>query len=143
MKISTKVRYGMRAMIELARRNGDAPVMLGIIAKNQELSEKYLEQLFTMLRNAGLVKSERGSKGGYRLAKKAEEISAYDIFIALNGPLELVECAANKECCERFSNCDTAGLWKEISDSLKKTLMSKNLEELSKSNSGNNSMFYI
>lgn len=143
MKISTKVRYGMRAMIELARRNGDAPVMLGIIARNQDLSEKYLEQLFTMLRNAGLVKSERGNKGGYRLAKKAEEISAYDIFIALNGPLELVECAVNKECCERLSNCDTAGLWKEISDSLKKTLMSKNLEELSKSTSDNNSMFYI
>jgi Rrf2 family protein len=117
--------------------------MLGIIAKNQDLSEKYLEQLFTLLRNAGLVKSERGSKGGYRLAKKAEEISAFDIFIALNGPLELVECSVNKECCERFSNCDTAGLWKEISDSLKKTLMSKNLKELSKSNSDNNSMFYI
>lgn len=143
MKISTKVRYGMRAMIELARRNNEAPVMLGIIAKNQDLSEKYLEQLFTMLRNAGLVKSERGNKGGYRLARKPEEISALEIFEALNGPLELVECSVNKECCDRFSNCDTAGLWKEISDFLKKTLMSKNLEELSKSNSGNNSMFYI
>ncbi len=133
----------MRAMIELARRNGDAPVMLGIIAKNQDLSEKYLEQLFTMLRNAGLVKSERGNKGGYRLAKKAEEISAYDIFIALNGPLELVGCAVNKECCERFSNCDTAGLWKEISESLKKALISKTLAELAQKNAGNFEMYNI
>ena len=143
MKISTKIRYGMRAMIELARNKGEEPVMLGIIARSQNLSDKYLEQLFTLLRNAGLVKSERGSKGGYRLAKDASEITAYDIFIALNGPLELIECTVNKDCCDRFSSCDAAGMWKEISDSIKTILESKSLAELSQAGTDNSNMFYI
>ena len=130
MKISTKVRYGMRAMIELARKNNEAPVMLGIIAKNQDLSEKYLEQLFTMLRNAGLVKSERGNKGGYRLARKPEEISAYDIFIALNGPLELVECTVNRDFCKMINECSANGLWSELAESIGTILRSKTLSQL-------------
>ena len=129
MKISTKVRYGMRAMIELARRNNDAPVMLGIIAKNQDLSEKYLEQLFTLLRNAGLVKSERGSKGGYRLAREASEITAYDIFIAMNGPLELVECV-NGKICIRNRACETKEIWRDLTDLIQEHLQSKTLAEL-------------
>jgi len=129
MKISTKVRYGMRAMIELARRNNDAPVMLGIIARNQEISEKYLEQLFTLLRNAGLVKSERGNKGGYRLAKEAAGITAYDIFIALNGPLELVDCVGRTDCL-RSGLCETKEIWTDLTDLIQKHLQSKTLAEL-------------
>lgn len=130
MKISTKVRYGMRAMIELARRNNEAPVMLGIIAKNQDLSEKYLEQLFTMLRNAGLVKSERGNKGGYRLARKPEEISALEIFEALNGPLELVECAMNRKSCIRSEICNTVSLWTELNQNIRGILASRDLAQM-------------
>lgn len=129
MKISTKVRYGMRAMIELARRNNDAPVMLGIIAKNQEISEKYLEQLFTLLKNGGLVKSERGSKGGYRLARKAEEITVYDVFTAMNGPLELVECI-NGSGCEREKLCETKDVWRDMTAIIEKFLKERTIAEL-------------
>lgn len=132
MKISTKVRYGMRAMVELARRNDEAPVMLKSIAKNQKLSEKYLEQLFTLLRNAGLVKSERGSKGGYRLAKKADDITAYDVFIAMNGPLELVDCVVSKDFCDRIHECNTRCIWKHISDAVIDILKSRTLLELAR-----------
>ncbi len=130
MKISTKIRYGMRAMVELARSKREEPVMLGIIAKNQNLSEKYLEQLFTLLRNGGLVKSERGAKGGYRLAKDPDNITALEIFEAMNGPFELVDCSINPGSCKRSSECETIELWKELSDKIKETLSSKTLSDL-------------
>lgn len=126
----------MRAMVELAQNRRHKTIMLGIIARNQDLSEKYLEQIFTLLRNAGLVKSERGAKGGYRLAKKAEEITAFEIFEAMNGPLELLDCTKNSETCVRSSECETVELWKELEDKIKKTLSSKTLAELSEKNSG-------
>jgi len=130
MKISTKIRYGMRAMIELARNKGDDPVMIGFIARKQNLSEKYLEQLFTLLRNGGLVKSERGAKGGYRLAKDPDNITALEIFEAMNGPLELVDCSIDPKSCRRSSECETVDLWKELSDKIRKILSSKTLAEL-------------
>jgi len=132
MKISTKVRYGIRAMIELARRNDEAPVMLGIIAKNQDLSEKYLEQLFTLLRNAGLVKSERGAKGGYRLAKEASKITVFDIFVAMNGPLVLAECVNGGEC-EKKGSCETKKIWTDLTDLIENYLSDQTLAELAES----------
>jgi Rrf2 family transcriptional regulator, cysteine metabolism repressor len=132
MKISTKVRYGMRAMIELTRRNDEAPVMLGIIAKNQDLSEKYLEQLFTLLRNAGLVKSERGAKGGYRLAKEASKITIYDIFVAMNGPLVLAECVSGGEC-EKNGSCETKKIWIDLTNLIENYLSDQTLAELAES----------
>jgi Rrf2 family transcriptional regulator, cysteine metabolism repressor len=130
MKISTKIRYGMRAMIELARNKGNDPVMIGLIARKQDLSEKYLEQLFTLLRNAGLVKSERGAKGGYRLAKDPDNITALEIFEAMNGPLELVDCSKDSSSCGRYSECDTFDLWKELDEKIRDVLSSKTLAEL-------------
>jgi Rrf2 family transcriptional regulator, cysteine metabolism repressor len=130
MKISTKIRYGMRAMIELARNKGGDPVMIGFIARKQDLSEKYLEQLFTLLRNGGLVKSERGAKGGYRLAKDPDDITALEIFEAMNGPLELVDCSKNPTSCRRSSECETIDLWQELNEKIRAVLSSKTLFEL-------------
>ncbi len=130
MKISTKVRYGMRAMVELARQSGDKPVMLSVIAMNQGLSDKYLEQIFTMLRTAGLVKSVRGSKGGYILAGDPEKIRVLDIFTALNGPLELVDCVDSQNC-DRCDNCPTYPLWLELTGAVKDVLGSKTLADIS------------
>ena len=135
MKISTKIRYGMRAMIELARNKGEEPVMLGLIAQKQEISEKYLEQLFTLLRNAGLVKSERGAKGGYRLAKDPDNITALEIFEAMNGPLELVDCSIDPKSCRKSSECEAIELWKELSDKIRDVLSSKTLTELAQKDS--------
>jgi len=130
MKISTKVRYGMRAMVELARLGGQKPVMLSVIAANQGLSDKYLEQIFTMLRTAGLVRSVRGSKGGYILADDPKNIGVLEIFKALNGPLELVDCVDSKNC-DRCANCPTYPLWLELTDAVKNVLGSKTLADIS------------
>ena len=94
MKLSTKGRYGLRAMIDLARYSEKEPVSIGSVAARQEISERYLEQLVALLKKAGLVKSIRGASGGYVLAKKPSEISVGDILRALEGSLEPVKCAA-------------------------------------------------
>lgn len=130
MKISTKVRYGMRAMVELAQQSDRTPTMLSIIAKNQGLSEKYLEQIFTMLRTAGLVKSVRGSKGGYVLAKESAQTNLLEIFTALNGPLELVDCVDDRSC-DKCDSCPTYPLWREITGTIKVLLESKMLADIS------------
>ena len=141
MRLSTKVRYGMRAMIELARQAGDKPVMLRTIAERQGLSEKYLEQLFTHLRTAGLVKSERGARGGYRLARSADKITALDIYMALGGEAELIECAEHPERCDRHGDCPTIGLWRELGEALRRILAGKTLKELAAA--GRDAMYFI
>lgn len=142
MRLSTKVRYGMRAMIELARQAGDKPVMIRTIAEKQGLSDKYLEQLFTHLRTAGLVKSERGARGGYRLARSADKITALDIYLALGGAAELIECAGHPETCERHHDCPTIGLWRELGAAMRCILAGKTLKELA-ATAQNDTMWYI
>ena len=92
MKLSTKGRYGLRALIDLAQYSGEAPVSITSISARQDISERYLEQLMAMLKKAGLVSSVRGAGGGYILAKDMREISVGDILRALEGSLEPVEC---------------------------------------------------
>ena len=94
MKLSTKGKYGLRAMIDLARYSEKEPVSIGSVAARQGISERYLEQLVALLKKAGLVKSIRGASGGYVLEKKPSEISVGDILRALEGSLEPVKCAA-------------------------------------------------
>ncbi len=94
MKLSTKGKYGLRAMIDLARYSEKEPVSIGSVAVRQGISERYLEQLVALLKKAGLVKSIRGASGGYVLEKKPSEISVGDILRALEGSLEPVKCAA-------------------------------------------------
>ena len=107
MKLSTKGRYGLRAMIDLARYSEVEPVSINSIAARQNISERYLEQLVALLRKAGLVKSIRGATGGYILAKDAAEISVGDILRALEGSLEPVKCAAfySEEGCMASDGC--------------------------------------
>ena len=103
MKLSTKGRYGLRALIDLAQYSAETPVSITSISARQNLSERYLEQLMSMLKKAGLVKSVRGAGGGYVLAKDMAEISVGDVLRALEGSLEPVECAGlepDGECKE-------------------------------------------
>ena len=94
LKISTKGRYGLRALIDLARYSEIEPVSISSIATRQSISEGYLEQLMSLLKKAGLIKSIRGAGGGYVLAKDISEISVGDVLRALEGSLQPVECAA-------------------------------------------------
>src|SRR5690554_3787753 len=97
MKISTKGRYGLTIMIDLAKNKEQTPISLKSIAKNHDLSEHYLEQLVPALRNAGLVRSIRGAYGGYLLAKPADQITAGDIIRTLEGPITPVEGIEDEE----------------------------------------------
>ena len=102
MKISTKGRYGLRALIDIAQYSEIEPVSISSISARQDISERYLEQLMALLKKAGLIKSIRGAGGGYVLAKDVSEISVGDVLRALEGNLEPVECAAfhEEELCE-------------------------------------------
>lgn len=114
MKLSTRGRYGVRAMLELALNNGKGPVPLRDLALRQEISAKYLEQLLIPLKGAGLVKSVRGARGGYQLAMEPARISLYDIVRSLEGPLAPVECVQDATYCERVGGCTVHLVWGEM-----------------------------
>lgn len=132
MKISTKGRYGLRALIDLAQYSEIEPVSINSISARQGISERYLEQLMTMLKKAGLVQSIRGAGGGYVLAKDMSEISVGDVLRALEGNLEPVECAAFKpeDTCEASDGCVTKYVWQRINESINRTVDEINLEQL-------------
>ena len=130
MKISTKIRYGARAMLELASHYGEGPIELKEIARKEDISLKYLEQVINPLRAAGLVKSIRGSKGGYSLAKPPSQICLYDVVETLEGPLNLVECVHDSKVCQRTPLCVTRDIWKEVSDAISKIFYSVTLEDM-------------
>jgi Rrf2 family transcriptional regulator, cysteine metabolism repressor len=123
MKISTKGRYGLTIMIELAKKYGDGPTSLKSIAQSNELSEHYLEQLIAPLRNAGLVKSIRGAYGGYILGNEPTNITAGDIIRVLEGPISPVEGIEDEEPIKRQ-------LWIRIRDAVKDVLDNTTLEDL-------------
>ncbi|MFA5320493.1 MAG: Rrf2 family transcriptional regulator [Candidatus Omnitrophota bacterium] len=130
MNLSTKGRYGVRFMLDLALNSQDQPVFLKDIAQRQEISEKYLWHLVDLLKNAGLVNSLRGAHGGYVLAKPAEEISLRDIVTVLEGDLCLVGCVNNPAVCDRAGLCVMRDIWKETNDVIYSTLESFSLKDI-------------
>jgi Rrf2 family protein len=130
LKLSTKARYALRAMVELACREGKGPIQLRDIAAAQQLSPKYLEQLTVSLRNAGLVHSERGPNGGYWLAKPACRITALDVVSAAEGPVTLLECVGQANACERSARCAARRLWTKVSAAISDTLAQVTLADL-------------
>jgi Rrf2 family protein len=130
MKISTKIRYGTRAMLELASHYGGGPVELKEIAKKENISLKYLEQVIIPLRTARLVKSLRGSKGGYSLAKPPSEISISDLIEILEGPINLVECLNDPKACQKSPICVTRDIWREVSDTINGIFHSITLQDM-------------
>src|SRR5699024_6977536 len=123
MKISTKGRYGLTIMIELARNYGKGPLPLKTIARNNNLSEHYLEQLASPLRNAGLVKSIRGAYGGYILPKEPNNITTGDVIRVFEGPITPVEGIEEEEPAKQE-------LWMRVRDAVKNVLDSTTLEDL-------------
>ena len=139
MKISTKGRYGLTIMIELAKKYGEGPVSLKTIAQANDLSEHYLEQLIAPLRNAGFVKSIRGAYGGYILGDEPSKITSGDIIRVLEGPISPVEGIENEEPAKRE-------LWMRIRDAVKDVLDNTTIEDLANHKDTGESdayMFYI
>lgn len=137
MKISTKGRYGLRALVDLAVYSEKGPISINSIAARQNISERYLEQLMAMLKKAGLVKSIRGAGGGYLLAKPTEEISVGDVLRALEGNIEAAACAGlqSDDVCLTADSCVTKYVWQKINDTINETvdeIMIRQLAEESK-----------
>lgn len=131
MKISTKGRYALRLMIDIAMHEGAEPVRIKDISRRQEVSEKYLEQIIAVLNKAGYVKSIRGPKGGYLLAKKPKDYTAGMILRLTEGSMAPVSCLEFEENdCPRQEQCATLELWKRLDTAIKDVVDSVTLEDL-------------
>ena len=130
MKLSTKGRYGVRLMVDLALHYGEGQILLKDIAERQEISEKYLWQLIPPLKNAGLLSSMRGAHGGYTLAKLPARITLKDIVIAVEGPMCLVDCVDHPSVCSRADICVSRDVWREVSERILQTLEAFTLENM-------------
>lgn len=130
MKISTRGRYGTRMMLDLAAHHDQGPTPLREIAKRQDLSVKYLEQLIIPLKAAGYIRSVRGARGGYTLARKPDKISIGQIIKVLEGGLSLVDCVEDPKVCEREKNCPTRDIWLRMSERLMEELSSLTLSDV-------------
>lgn len=118
MKVSTRGRYALRLMLDLAMNNTGEPVRLKDVAKRQEISEKYLEQIISILNKAGFVKSVRGPSGGYSLKRKPEEYTVGMILRLTEGSLAPVDCVEDGTDCGRADQCVTVLLWKKLNDAI-------------------------
>jgi Rrf2 family cysteine metabolism transcriptional repressor len=132
MKISTKGRYGTRAMLALAEHYGTRLVRANEIADEQSLSLKYLENLLSSLKAAGLVVSERGKRGGYALARPPAGITLYDVLSPLEDSLGFVHCTETDRGCDRLPICVTREVWVELKDATDRILTRTTLEDLLK-----------
>ena len=130
MKLSTRTRYAVRAIIELAQNGNNKPLQLKIIAERQDISVKYLEQLMAILRSSGFVRSIRGSKGGYLLAKAPNQIKLNDVLHRLEGNVATVECVENKDYCSRSADCASRYLWMQVEQAIEKVLEAITLQDL-------------
>ena len=133
MKISTRGRYALRLMIDIGMNDKDNPVRIKDIAQRQEISEKYLEQIVSVLNKAGYVRSSRGPQGGYRLARAPKDYTVGDILTLIEGSLAPVACLDTPvNECPREPFCPTLILWKKIDDAVHGVVDSITLEDLLK-----------
>ena len=130
MKLSTRSRYGTRMMLELAKNFETGPIQIGDIAKKQNISVKYLEQLIIPLKQSGIINSYRGPRGGHVLAKSPEEITIGEIVRILEGGIDLTECLSNPDFCEKSKDCSTRDVWEEVTKAMYEKLDSINLSKM-------------
>ena len=149
MKVSTKGRYGLRAMMDLAaHQNNSIPVFLTDIAKRQDISEKYLEHIFSALKAAGLVNTVRGRKGGFLLTKTPSQITVANIINVLEGPCTLVDCVSQPKTCNRSEACASRDIWSLLGTKIDEVLSGYTLDQLvtmqeKKAHTEDNAMYYI
>jgi len=130
MRLSTRTRYGIRAMLALAINYGKGPLGLKNIAEDQDISVKYLEQLFTVLKAAGFITSVRGAKGGYQLAKPPAQINLNDCVNCLEGQITTVECVQNDSFCAKAPDCVMKQVWTQVNEAIQNILTSITFQDL-------------
>ncbi|WP_334186521.1 Fe-S cluster assembly transcriptional regulator IscR [Noviherbaspirillum sp.] len=134
MRLTTKGRFAVTAMIDLALRQDNGPVTLSAISQRQDISLSYLEQLFGKLRRHAIVESVRGPGGGYTLARRAEEVTVADIIIAVDEPLDATQCGGKENCHgsdhEQGARCMTHDLWATLNAKMVEYLDSVSLKDL-------------
>lgn len=130
MKISTKGRYGTRALVDIAIHQGKGPVLLKSIAAREQISLPYLERIIASMVKAGFLKSTRGPNGGISLSKSPEEIRLSHVLEALEGSLALVECVEDPRVCSRANVCVTCEVWSEMKKAMDRILESTTLQDL-------------
>ena len=147
MKLSTRSRYGTRALLELALHREDEPVFLKDIARRQEISLSYLEQLMAPLIAGRIIRSTKGPRGGISLVKNPQDVRLSDIIQLLEGSLAPVECINNPDYCDRSESCVTRDVWNELKMVMDGVLESTTLQDLverhKKKNKAEPAMFYI
>ncbi|MBU8870244.1 MAG: Rrf2 family transcriptional regulator [Gemmatimonadales bacterium] len=132
MKVNTKVRYGLRAILQIAEGYGGEPVPISAISESQEISGKYLEQVVGTLRKANLINSRKGVKGGYSLVRSPEEVTLWQIISALDSHTTLVECVQQPGICDRSGDCLTRSIWSLLSARMEEFWASFTLADLQK-----------
>ncbi len=133
MQVSTRGRYGLRAMVDMALHATQGPMALRVIAERQGISESYLEQVFTSLRKSGLVRASRGAQGGYELSRPPNEITVGQILRSLEGSIAPVYCVDEQSSgtgCEREKSCITRSFWEELRDKINEFIDGVTLQDL-------------
>ena len=130
MKVNTKVRYGLRAILQIAEEYGKDPVPISAISESQEISGKYLEQVVGTLRKSGLIISRKGVRGGYLLSRAPEEINLWEIITALDSHTTLVDCVLEPGICDRSVDCMTRSIWTLLSARMQEFWTSFKLSDL-------------
>jgi Rrf2 family protein len=130
MKMSTRGRYGLRVMMELAEHYGRGPMTVDSIAKRQDISAKYIHVLVMGLRSAGLIRSVRGPSGGYELARSPASITALDVLAAIEGRNAPVECVIDAAFCPRSTRCVARDVWCQVASAVDGVLSALTLEQL-------------
>ncbi len=132
LRLSTKTRYALRTLLEMACQKEKDIFTLAELSLHQNISRKYLEQIFRLLKKNGIVTSHIGKQGGFSLPKDLKTITLLNIITALEGKIKLVDCQTNTNNCERTAFCPAKGIWQEINTTVEQLLASKNLLDLSK-----------
>lgn len=130
MKLSTRARYGTRALLDLALHRGEKPVLLRDVAQRQQVSPLYLEHLISPLLAAGILRSTRGARGGISLVKAPEDIKLSEIVQLLEGSIAPAECVNDPDSCPRSSTCVTRDIWEELKKAMSGVLESTTLQDL-------------
>ncbi|MCL5674701.1 MAG: Rrf2 family transcriptional regulator [Candidatus Omnitrophica bacterium] len=130
MKLSTRTRYGVRALIDIGSHFDGQPILIKDIAKRQEISKIYLEQIMLDLKNAGIVRSVQGTKGGFVLEKEPSLLTIKEVVESLQGRISIVGCITSKTFCHRWPNCPARELWVNVNNAIINTLDSITLEQM-------------
>ncbi len=130
MRLLTRSRYAVRAILDLAMNQDGRPIFIREIAEREGLSERYLENLFLQLKRAGILESSKGRGGGFRLARSPRSITLLEIVEAVEGKISLVECVADESSCDKVSICAPHELWKELAENIRGFLRQYTLEDL-------------